>query len=406
MPEGFIDQGDGTFRSEATGGIFTQGDIDAGFGRETPPSGGGGGGTTASGTVTAADVLAWFEAMGKDPGVHGDGSTEDPDVRTQRIADEINSGQRSAVDVQQAIRTLPDDPTAGFPSIEELRALFDEALAGAQPEPIDYRAAAANLFPNFPSELLDMFADEWAKFNDPDLALAAVRNSAIYDTLFPGIKRDDGTLRMTEGEYSATMEAYGRLFREFGLNANLFEGRFVELMEGTVSPSELAGRLGAAYEQIITNIPQVREFYAESFGLDLTDQAIFASFLDPDISDAILNRRLSVAQVGGEALARGFDIGDAFAGRLAAAGVDQGAARQFFADAEGRLPTLDELARRFSDPDPTFDIDELAAASIFGSADQGRRIRRLLASEQSLFTGQIGTVATSDEFTLTGLRAR
>ena len=177
-------------------------------------------------------------------------------------------------------------------------------------------------------------------------------------------------------------------------------------MEGSVSPSELAGRLGGAYEQIITNIPQVREYYANTFGLDLTDQAIFASFLDPDISDAILNRRLSVAQVGGEALARGFDIGDAFAGRLAAAGVDQGAARQFFADAEGRLPTLDELARRFADPDPTFDLDELAEASIFGGADQGRRIRQLLAREQSLFSSQTGTVSTSDQFTLTGLTAR
>ncbi len=272
--------------------------------------------------------------------------------------------------------------------------------------PIDWKARAAALYPWLPPQLLDLFASAWAEHGDASLALAETRANPIYESFFPGIKRDDGSLRMTEQEWFATQEAYSRLFREFGLNPTVFSGRFEELMEGSVSPAELAGRLGAAYEQIITNIPQVREFYASTFGLDLTDEAIFASFLDPDVSDAILNRRLSVAQVGGEALARGFDIGDTFAGRLASAGVDQGAARQFFADAEGRLPTLDELARRFSDPDPTFDIDELAEASIFGSADQSRRLRRLLAAEQSLFSDQTATVSTSDQFTLTGLTQR
>ena len=374
---------------------------------ESLPGGGGGGVVSPTGgQVTPEQVLRWFEQLGKDPGVHGDGSRTDPSARAIRIAQEINSGQRNQGDVFQAIRNLPDDPRADVPTAEELQAIIDEALAGLTPDPIDFRAAAANLFPWFPDELLDVFADAWTKFDDPNLALAAVRQDSRYDAIFPGIKRDDGSIRMTEAEWFGVREAYARLLTEFGLNASVWEPQFAALMEGDVSPQEFAGRLGGAYERIITNIPEVREFYARQFGLEMTDAAIFASFLDPDIADAILSRRMSVAQVGGEGLARGFDVTDAFAGRLANAGIDQLAARQLFIDAEGRLPTLNELSRRFADPDAAFDVEEFAEATIFGDATQRRRIRRLQASETSLFSDQFGAVATSDEFAVTGITAR
>ena len=161
-----------------------------------------------------------------------------------------------------------------------------------------------------------------------------------------------------------------------------------------------------AYDAFVTNIPQVAQIYAQYGGIELTEQALFASFIDPTVGEAILSRRISVAQVGGEALARGFSIGQQFAEQLAFAGVDQLKARQFFSTAEGQLPTLDELARRFRDPDPTFDLEEYAAASIFGDADQTRRINRLIAQSRSLFSEQIGTIRTSENLAVTGLSAR
>ncbi len=275
-----------------------------------------------------------------------------------------------------------------------------------EPVPIDFERRVAELYPWLPPELIRIYAAAWAETGDQEQALARMRADDSYTDFFPGIKRDDGSLRMTEAEWFATREAYRRLFTEFGLDPALWEKRFTELMEGEVSPNELVGRLGGAYERIITNIPQVKEFYARQFGLEMTGAAIFASFLDPDIGDALLSRRISVAQVGGEGLARGFDVTDAFAGRLAAAGVDQLAARQLFTSAEGAVPTLNELARRFSDPDSDFDIEEFAEASIFGDATQRRRIRRLFASETSLFSDMFGAVATSDEFAVTGITAR
>lgn len=276
--------------------------------------------------------------------------------------------------------------------------------AGPDPKPVDWLEQARTLFPWMPEPLLKIFADAWAETGDTEVALARMRQSPQYDRYFAGNRRSDGTFRMTEAEYMSTIRAYRTLLSDFGLNPDLFQKRFVSLIEGEVSPLELRERLGAAYEGIIANIPQVREFYAR-YGYDLSDAAIFASVIDPEIGDAILARRIAVAQVGGEGLARGFDVDLSFAERLADAGLSQQEARGFFARAEAELPTLETLARRHYDPDDTFDLGEFAELAVFGDSEQARRVRRLLDAEIALFSERLGSIA-ADDFRLTGLRAR
>ncbi|HUW13601.1 MAG TPA: hypothetical protein VM537_28015 [Anaerolineae bacterium] len=86
-----------------------------------------GGGDYGS-SVSPADILALFTKAGIDPSKHGDGSTEDPMVRAQRIANEINTGQRTISDVQRSIDTLQSDPDAqvsGAVTPEQVRAIFE-----------------------------------------------------------------------------------------------------------------------------------------------------------------------------------------------------------------------------------------------------------------------------------------
>lgn len=297
--------------------------------------------------------------------------------------------------------TLPEPPDE--PEIPE-----PDPEAGAEiPQPVDYRGQAGLLFPYLPSGLLDIFAAAWADTGDVQLALATMRADSSYDSYFPGNRRADGSLRLSEGEYFSRIEGYDQAFRSFQLNPDLFRSRYGDMIEGNLSGSMLAGRIGAAYEQIFSQIPQVREAYAQYQGIELSDQAILASFIDPDIGEAILARRISVAQVGAEGASRGFQIDQPFAERLTFAGIDQTRAREFFADAEATLPTFDALAARFHDPDPDFDLAEFADAAVFQSAGQVRRVRRLLAAESSLFSDQLGTVrASGSDLALTGLTAR
>lgn len=342
-------------------------------------------------------------------------SKETQQQRIARLVQEVKRG-RSLHDIRAWVREFaaeqqsrsPSPATSSGSTTKPAPATPEEPTpdpaTDPEPKPVDWLEQARTLFPWMPEPLLKVFADAWAETGDTEVALGRMRQSPQYDRYFAGNRRPDGTFRMTEADYMSTMRAYRTLLSDFGLNPDLFQKRFVSLIEGEVSPLELRERLGAAYEGIVANIPQVREFYAR-YGYDLSDAAIFASVIDPEIGDAILARRIAVAQVGGEGLARGFDVDLSFAERLADAGLSQQEARGFFARAEAELPTLETLARRHYDPDDTFDLGEFAELAIFGDSEQARRVRRLIDAEIALFSERLGSIA-ADDFRLTGLRAR
>lgn len=342
-------------------------------------------------------------------------SKETQQQRIARLVQEVKRG-RSLHDIRAWVRDFaaeqqsrsPSPATSSGSTTKPAPATPEEPTPDPEtdpdPKPVDWLERARTLFPWMPEPLLKVFADAWAETGDTEVALAQMRQSPQYDRYFAGNRRPDGTFRMTEAEYMSTIRAYRTLLSDFGLNPDLFQKRFVSLIEGEVSPLELRERLGAAYEGIVANIPQVREFYAR-YGYDLSDAAIFASVIDPEIGDAILARRIAVAQVGGEGLARGFDVDLSFAERLADAGLSQQEARGFFARAEAELPTLETLARRHYDPDDTFDLGEFAELAVFGDSEQARRVRRLIDAEIALFSERLGSIA-ADDFRLTGLRAR
>ncbi len=269
----------------------------------------------------------------------------------------------------------------------------------------DYQGAAKLIAPWLPPALVDVFADAWAKFGDPKLALAAVRQDPVYDQFFPGIKRVNGSLRMTEQEYMAQRDAYSILLLEYGLNPSIFEGQFTDLIAGDVSAGEFATRLESAYTQIVSNFDEVRQVYAQFYGLEMSDEAIFASFIDEQIGDAILNQRIAISQVGGAAALQGFGLTANYAERLVNSGLSQQTALQFFGGAANQIPTLNRLATRFNDPDSSVDITEFAEQGIFQDPTQVARFRRLFAAESSSFTNQ-EFARFSESGTIEGLTQR
>lgn len=242
------------------------------------------------------------------------------------------------------------------------------------------------LFPFFPEPLLQVFLAGYVEHGDTGLALAQTRTSDIYEQYYPGNRREDGTVRMTEPEYQSYRDYFEATLASINVNPELFRDRFPEILAGDVSPAEFASRVDAIYERVVSQAPELRSFYAQQYGLDLTDSALVASVLDPDIGTQILNRRISIAEVGGEAALRGFGIDLNLANTLVQAGVDRPAAQEFFGQAAAQLPILDVLARRHNDPDDDFDLNEFVAASIFDDQGERQRIRRLVAQERSLFT--------------------
>lgn len=269
---------------------------------------------------------------------------------------------------------------------------------GRPPEPLiatdsDLFNQVRMLFPWLPEALVRVYATAWAgpAAGDPQLAWAYVRADDLYDVYFPGNRRDDGTFRYEEFEYWSTMEGYADVFRSVGLNPDLWRDHFVTLLEGEVSPDELAAeRIEPVFERVLDSSPEIRAYYADVYGLELTDSAILASALDPELGERILNRQISIAEIGGEAALRGFDLAATYAESMYRQGIGRGQAQELFGEAAQDLPILNVLAQRHDDPDDDFDIYEFTNAAVFDDPTQRRRMRRLIAQERQSFTQSVG----------------
>jgi len=241
-----------------------------------------------------------------------------------------------------------------------------------------------------PPDILSIFASEWARTGDPQVAIAEVRRNPAYEIAFPGNKRPDGTVKFDEVTYTGLKESYIGTLQEYGIPRNtsvdLLTDRFTGLIEGEVSAREFAQRVDAVYQGIQENIPEVTTFYRENFGLELTPEAIFVGALDPTVGEEIVAGRITTAQIGGEAARAGFQISGDFAQRLQRAGISQAQARQLFTTAQAELPRLQELQARGGVTDPEqFTLEQFTEAAVFQSPEELEEIRLLEAEEASRF---------------------
>jgi hypothetical protein len=258
-----------------------------------------------------------------------------------------------------------------------------------------YAELAQSLYPNMPPDVLALFADEWARTGDPQVAIAEVRRSPAYEIAFPGNKRPDGTVKFDEVTYTGLKESYIGTLQEYGIPRNtsvdLLTDRFTGLIEGEVSAREFAQRVDAVYQGIQENIPEVTEFYRENFGLELTPEAIFVGALDPTVGEEIVAGRITTAQIGGEAARAGFEISGEFAQRLQRAGISQAQARQLFTAAESELPRLQSLqAARGVETEQQLSLEDFAEAAVFQSPEELEQIRRVEEEQRAEFAPTVG----------------
>ncbi len=248
------------------------------------------------------------------------------------------------------------------------------------------RILIAQQYPWMNPEMLDAYIGSWGEFEDTSLAISAVRATNSYKTTFPGnFDPVSGEVRMSESEYFATKAAFDSTLEGIGVNAEHFQDEWEAALEGEVSPNEMLTRIESAYERIVQSAPEIMEFYSTEYGIEMTQAAILASALSPRIGQLILDKQISIAEIGGSALQRGFDISGAFAEQLSQVeGLDED---QFFGQARGLIPAINVLQARHDDPDDKFDLEDVSAAFLFDDPETRRRIRRLQAQESSTFTG-------------------
>lgn len=254
--------------------------------------------------------------------------------------------------------------------------------------------------------LTDLFLDRFIDTGSTQVALAEIRESAIYGQVFAGNRREDGSLRMDEADYFAYKRGWMRTLSDFGLNPGEFlaRDRLRESVEGEISVQELNQRLQITQDGILDNVDAVRSFYAENYGIDLNAESILGMSIDPDIQRDVLERRITAGQIGGEASIAGFRREISRAEELARMGLDQSRARQLYSQAGSQLGGLSATTQRFG----------LGATSI-GDYEQGLvgqdssqtdRWQNALQREASNFSSTSDVRRSQDGLGLAGLRQR
>ena len=256
-----------------------------------------------------------------------------------------------------------------------------------------YLELAKSLYPNMPDNLLNLFANEWARTGDPKVAIAEVRGTTEYETLFPGNKRADGTVKFDEVTYVGLKESYMGTLAEYGvsreISESLLQDRLTSLIEGEVSAREFQQRVGAVFQGVQENIQEVQDFYSTNYGIDLTQESIFLGAIDPSVGEDIVAGKVTTAQIGGEAAKAGFTVDLSTAEKLRKAGLNQQQARQFFSTAADQIPRIQELQQRGGKSvaqEDVFDLEKFTEAMLFQSPDEAEELRRLQAEEESRFS--------------------
>lgn len=260
---------------------------------------------------------------------------------------------------------------------------------------------AKGLYPYLDDRLIRLFLNKYAESGNERLALAEMRADPIMNDVYPGIKRKDGSLRMTEQEYVAAVDNMKATVRTYNLNPNEFQDDIVNAISGDVSPLEFRQRMEAGYEGVVNNIPQVKQAYLENFGIDLPDESIFAMFVSPNVATKILEGNIRASQVLGEAEAAGFGGITAQVGTsLVQQGLTQEGARQGFGQAALSLEGLQRAAASQARRGPT--ATEYVQATQLGQAQELQNLQNISAQIASESAAVLGA-ATTQTGEVTGL---
>ena len=281
----------------------------------------------------------------------------------------------------------PGGGGASGPSFETETQSYTPTLSDAQA-----------LFPYFPGNILKIILDSWVDSGSIDLAIAQGRASEDYAKTFPGIKREDGSLRMTEIQYLELKDAMKDSLRNYNLNPDIFQNEIIDAIQGDVDIQEFQGRLQFGYEQLINNRDVVLEVYRAEYGMDLTEEALFAMFISPEIATSVLENQILVSQILAEAEVADITLGKSTVQEFISAGISQEQARGLFRETE-QLSGLTGVAAQMGQDLSEEDI----ASGLAGlSPEQLSLIKSAEARSASQSSVQAGA-ATTQAGQVTGL---
>lgn len=119
-----------------------------------------------------------------------------------------------------------------------------------------------------------------------DEVVAALRQTDQWKAMFPGIRRDDGSLRMSEAQYLDRSTEYRSLLRQFGRSQQEFDRPqdLAAFFAQEIDPNELRDRL-QTYDQIVRSSSDVRDAFYVYAGIKMSDEDLYLMTVYPGERD-------------------------------------------------------------------------------------------------------------------------
>ena len=235
-------------------------------------------------------------------------------------------------------------------------------------------------------EILEDYAKYWAKYGDSTIAIGMLRReSKAWEKQFGFLRRDDGTLIMSEKDAISNIYSYKSTLAEYDIeDTSMFEKKFEDLIKNGVAPIEFEERLSLVYNEVIDDIPEVSRLFAEQYNIEASNEAIFGALINKDIEDGLLDNQISTLKLQAEGTSRGFSTSFARAQSLRTRGIDRETARGLYEGAGAIISQAASVGRDLS----IYELEEAAVGDQMFS-DRVNRYLAEFASTQGVTTGAV-----------------
>jgi hypothetical protein len=225
-----------------------------------------------------------------------------------------------------------------------------------------------------------------------------LRQTESYKKRFAGNAQRvaKGLRALSEGEYISKEQQYQDTMRRYGLPESYYArgemGRqegFEKLIANDVSDVELEDRIIAGQKRVINANPEVAQAL-KTFYPGISQGDILAYTLDPTKGIQEINRKITAAEIGAEAVRAGLTTNVADAEYLQRYGVTKSTAEEQYRLAAQVIPRTSELSQIYKQGPYTQATAEQEYFNLPGQVEAQKQRKKLAELEVSAFSGKAG----------------
>lgn len=169
------------------------------------------------------------------------------------------------------------------------------------------------------------------------------RYNKLYTTRFAGNAKlkAAGLPTLDDATYLKTEKEYEKIFKAYGVTNLANRDYYATLIGNSMDAVDVSSRIDLAYKVYKGN-PQVKNAFNTFYGT-VTDGDVVAAMLDPVTQVPLLQKKITVAEIGGAALQQNLSTSLARASELEAFGVTAAQAQAGYQAIAQGLPTYEKL---------------------------------------------------------------